>query len=399
MKALHYPSYILCILFLFQSCSEPGISKEEVVTNYANMVYESYDDSYQSALKMETAIAAFLKNPSEAGLEAAKIAWLEAREPYGQTEVYRETNSPIDVEESEISPWGIANEAQMNAWPIDESYIDYAEEGTEGHAGLYTSVIADTSMVITKELLKDLNEKDTDKSISTGWHAIEFLLWGQDLSLPELDQPGMREYTDYTTAPNAERRGQYLKAVTELLVSDLKKLVDTWAEGGTYRTVFESLETDQALAQLVHGTFFMSGDELSSERMIAPVDSTDGVDGSGQEDEHSCFADNTHRDIYVNMLGINNVLFGTYGTVRGPSFYDLVKQTDAEQATKLKAAADKAMGQVQIIANHEQPFDYLITQESSSDAEFGPVMQSVVALQELGDQISVSANTIGISLR
>lgn len=399
MEKLRFIILLVFSIIGLHSCSKKGISKEEVVSNYAKIVKASYDDSYRSALKMQTAINDFLNGPSEQGLEAAKNAWLDAREPYGQTEVYRETNSPIDVEKGEFSPWGIANEAQMNAWPIDESYIDYAAEGTESHSGRYNSIISDSTLSITRDLLVEMNEKDTDKSISTGWHAIEFLLWGQDLSLPETNQPGMREYTDYTIAPNAERRSQYLQVVTDLLVSDLKELVDTWAEGGDYRTVFESLETDQALSQLVHGTFFMSGDELSSERMIAPVDSTDGVDGSGQEDEHSCFADNTHRDIYANMLGINNVLFGTYDSITGPSFYDLVKQSDAEQASKLKAAVDKAMKGVQVIANNELPFDYLITQESSSDVEFGPVMQSVVALQELGDQISVSANTIGISLR
>ncbi|MEM9000618.1 MAG: imelysin family protein [Bacteroidota bacterium] len=384
---------------IVHSCSEKGITEEDVVSNYAEIVAKSYKDSYQEALKMQTSINAFLENPTEKGLTAAKIAWLQAREPYGQTEVFRETNSPVDVEKSETAPWGIANEAQMNAWPIDESYIDYAAEGTESHAGYYTSIIADTSVVITTALLRNLNEKDTDKSISTGWHAIEFLLWGQDLTLPEENKPGMRTYTDYTSAPEAERRGQYLRVATDLLLADLKKLADTWGEGGTYRTIFESLETNQALSQLVHGAFFMAGDELSSERMIAPVDSTDGIDGSGQEDEHSCFADNTHRDIYANMLGINNVLFGTYDTITGPSFYDLIKQTDAEQAAKLKVAADEAMARVQAIADHSNPFDYLITQESSSDTEFGPVMQAVVALQELGDQISVSGNTIGISLR
>ena len=133
--------------------------------------------------------------------------------------------------------------------------------------------------------------------------------------------------------------------------------------------------------------------------MIAPVDSTDGVDGSGQEDEHSCFADNTHRDIYVNMVGINNVIFGTYDTISGPSFYDLVQEVDKKQANLLKQAADKAMTSVTVIADHEQPFDYLITQETSSDTNFGPIMQSVAALQELGNEISVSANILGINLR
>ncbi|MEM9143858.1 MAG: imelysin family protein [Bacteroidota bacterium] len=384
------------LTLLLYSCSRKGITKEEVVLNYAKVVAVSYDDSYRSALTMQTAIDQFLADPSQEGLEEAKAAWLAAREIYGQTEVYRETNSPIDVVQSENAPWGIANEAQMNAWPIDESYIDYTAKGTESHAGSYTSVIADTTLVITQEVLKNLNEKDTDKSISTGWHAIEFLLWGQDLSPPEEDKPGMRPYTDYTTAQEATRRAAYLQTATNLLVADLKQLMDTWSEGGPYRTVFENLDVDQALGQLVHGTFFMAGDELSSERMIAPVDSTDGVDGSGQEEEHSCFSDNTHRDIYVNMLGIQNVLFGTYDTIKGPSFYDLVRQSDPAQAAELKAVAGEAMARIQIIANNDRPFDYLITQESSSDTEFGPVMQSVVALQELGDQISVSGNAIGI---
>lgn len=399
MKKIVYPIYIAIFLFSFISCSEDGVKKEDVVANYANMVSQSYSDSYDAALKMQTAINDFLENPSEANLNTAKESWLTAREPYGQTEAYRETNSPIDVEYSEMTPWGVANEGQMNAWPIDESYIDYAAEGTEGYAGTYTSIIGDSTIVITAEKLAEMNEKDTDKSISTGWHAIEFLLWGQDNTLPGEDLPGLREYTDYTTAPNAERRKTYLKVVTDLLLSDLKELVDTWSEGGAYRTVFESMDPNTALAQLVNGSFFMAGDELSSERMIAPVDSTDGVDGTGQEDEHSCFADNTHRDIYVNMMGVNNVLFGNYGDISGASFYDLVAQNDASQGEKLKLAADEAMAKVAVIANHQKPFDYLITRESSSDENFGPVMQAVVALQALGDQISISANSIGINLR
>ncbi|MEM6863737.1 MAG: imelysin family protein [Bacteroidota bacterium] len=396
--SIYFP-FIFILLFALQSCTEPGTSREEVISNYANMVHQSYSDSYQNALAMQKTIGRFLENPTEEGLKMAKSSWLEARDIYGKTEVYRETNSPVDVEYSETNPWGIANEGQMNAWPIDESYIDYAAEGTEAYAGFYTSVIGDTTVHITPELLVDLNEKDTDKSISTGWHAIEFLLWGQDNTLPKENMPGMRQFSDYTSAPNAERRGQYLEVVTALLIADLKKLVDTWAVGGAYRTIFENLDTETALTQLVNGAFFLAGDELSSERMIAPVDSTDGVDGSGQEDEHSCFADNTHRDIYVNMVGINNVIFGTYDTISGPSFYDLVLEVDKKQANLLKQAADKAMTSVTVIADHEQPFDYLITQETSSDTHFGPIMQSVAALQELGNEISVSANILGINLR
>ena len=57
---------------------------------------------------------------------------------------------------------------------------------------------------ITAEALTAANEEGGETNISTGWHAIEFLLWGQDLSATG---PGARPATDYTTAPNAERRG------------------------------------------------------------------------------------------------------------------------------------------------------------------------------------------------
>ncbi|WP_136467394.1 imelysin family protein [Flagellimonas onchidii] len=376
----------------------PSITQAEVIANHANIVYQSYLDSYNAALTMQTAINDFVDNPTQEGFDAAKEAWLAAREPYGQTEAYRETNSPVDVDESGSSPWGIGNEGQMNAWPIDESYIDYVAVGTESHAGDYASIISDANITIDEATLAQLNEEENDKSISTGWHAVEFLLWGQDNTSPSDDLPGQREFTDYTTADNADRRGEYLKVSTSLLINDLKDLVDTWNTGGAYRTIFEDLDEAVALKQLINGAFFIAGDELSAERMIAPVDSTDGIDNSGQEDEHSCFSDNTHRDIFANTAGVYNVVFGKYGDISGSSFYDLVKQEDEAQAAKLKEAADEAIAKVNIIANNAQPFDFLITQESSTDATFGPVMQAVVALQTWGDEISASASVIGINL-
>lgn len=414
MRKRIYPSTLVLLFLFFTACSSDDnngtdptdddgggtqITQAEVIANHANIVYQSYLDSYNAAVAMQTAINDFVDAPDETEFNAAKQAWLDAREPYGQTEVYRETNSPIDVDEGASAPWGIGNEGQLNAWPIDESYIDYVQAGTESHAGTYNSIISDTNVTIDETTLAQLNEDDSDKSISTGWHAIEFLLWGQDNTSPADDMPGLREFTDYTTADNADRRGQYLKVVTDLLVSDLKALVDTWNTGGTYRTVFEGLDEATALQQLINGAFFIAGDELSAERMIAPVDSTDGIENSGQEDEHSCFADNTHRDIFANTAGVYNVVFGSYGNISGASFYDLVKQADETQAERLKEAADEAVAKVNVIADNAQPFDFLITQETSTDADFGPVMQAVVALQAWGDEISASANAININLQ
>ncbi|NQY04980.1 MAG: hypothetical protein HRT68_01960 [Flavobacteriaceae bacterium] len=375
------------------------VTKAQVISNYADIVYQSYSDSYQLALNMQTAINAFVDNPTEANFTAAKNAWLAAREPYGQTEAYREASGPVDTDNSAGTPWGLGNEGQMNAWPIDEGYIDYVQVGTEPYAGNYTSIISDAGVTISEANLASLNEGVDDKSISSGWHAIEFLLWGQDNSDPSSDLPGQRPLADYTTDPDATRRGEYLKVSTGLLVNDLQSLVNTWNTGGTYRAVFEALNEDTALTQLVYGAFFIAGDELSSERMIAPVDSTDGINNSGQEDEHSCFSDNTHRDVFANAKGVYNVIFGSYESINGASFYDLVNQADPAQAAILLATANDAMTKVNAVANNAQPFDYLITQETSTDSSFGPVMQAVQALFAWADEISASANAIGINLQ
>lgn len=415
MKKLSKLSLLVLLNLLLFNCSNDdnnttnpttAITKRQVIDAYATIVYENYSNALTDAQTFQTTVTTFTTTPNEANFTAAKNAWLSARESYGTTEAFRECNGPVDTDQSASTPWGIGNEGQLNAWPIDESYIDYVAAGTEPYAGTYGAgnIINDTSITIDIATLTDPNtfggnESQNDKSISTGWHAIEFLLWGQDNSAPTDNMTGQRPFTDYTTATNADRRKQYLNVVTQLLVNDLQALVNTWNSGGTYETVFASLDEDVALRQLINGAFFIAGDELSSERIIAPVDSTDGINGSGQEDEHSCFSDNTHRDIFANAKGVYNVVFGEYGSISGASFYDLVKQVDETQAQKLKDAADEAMLKVNAVANNAQPFDYLITLESSTDTTLGVVMQSVKALQDWADEISASATVIGINLQ
>ena len=69
---------------------------------------------------------------------------------------------------------------------------------------------------------------DIEANVATGYHAIEFLLWGQDLNGTG-PGAGKRPATDYRrancTGGNCDRRAAYLKAATDLLVSDLEEMV------------------------------------------------------------------------------------------------------------------------------------------------------------------------------
>ncbi len=406
----------------FQACKTEGdavevvqptdAQKKEVIKNYAKMVHQNYKDSYYEALIMKNKIDAFIANPTQETMVAAKKAWLDAREPYGETEVFRGSNGPIDfeVEKGQVAPeWVLNNEGQINAWPLNEAYIDYVQLPSDytGVGGIYSqSIVGNTSVEITKEKLAGLNEDggNDEAAVSTGWHAIEFLLWGQDDKMPakftdkdlsKNTNAGRRSFTDYTTRKNADRRKQYLKVVTELLVDDLKALVDTWAEGGTYYKVFMDLPVNEALTNIISGPQFLAMAELSNERMIVPAYGTGGFNGCGQEDEHSCFSDNTHRDVYLNAKGIVNVLKGEYKGVRGKSFIGLVKGVDAKQGEKLEAITNKMWQAIEAIntkAVNGTPFDLMILNEGKGS--IGEVIIAADLLDELGKVIKESAGKL-----
>ncbi|MBX6391994.1 MAG: iron-regulated protein, partial [Burkholderiales bacterium] len=193
---------LLAVASIGTAHAQKVVTTEAVLTHYGALVHANYEDSLAAAKKLQQAVHAFVAAPSEAGLEAARKAWLEAREWYGQTEAFRFYGGPIDGEDGP--------EGRINAWPMDEAYVDFVDGQPD--AGF----INDRSVPIDRDTLIGLNEKDGEENISTGWHAIEFMLWGQDRYA---DSAGRRAYTDFVDgkAPNADRRREYLKVITDLL--------------------------------------------------------------------------------------------------------------------------------------------------------------------------------------
>ncbi|MCB1120379.1 MAG: iron-regulated protein, partial [Verrucomicrobiae bacterium] len=243
------------------------------LSNYATLAWYLYSDAVKESVRFNMAVYRFRKDPGEETFEAMKAAWIEARKAYGRTEVYRYSDGPIDQLELETL---------INAWPIDESYIDYTADDPN------SGIINNTKDYpeINSRLLRLLNEKDGETNISTGWHAIEFLLWGQDLYA---DGPGRRKWTDYTSAPNADRRMQYLVACTELLRSHLVAVADQWSLSNydNHTGDFFLKRPTTLIKQIMRGVTSLAGRELAAERMSVALRS------GSQEDEHSCFSDTT----------------------------------------------------------------------------------------------------------
>ena len=351
--------------------------KVEVVAHYANGVHGLYSQSLASAQVMDTAIDAFLADPNPASLEAAKRAWLRARDDYGPTEVFRFYGGPIDNEED--GPEGL-----INAWPMDESYIDYVEGNPT--AGIIN--MPDEYPTIDADLIISLNEEGGEQNVSTGWHAIEFLLWGQDLNA---DGPGDRPVTDYTTADNADWRGRYLAVASDTLIGHLQDMVDAWAPGGdNYRAEFLAKPADDALVDIITGAGALSQGELAGERINVAYEER------SQEDEHSCFSDNTVADIVGNAIGVRMVLTGDYGVVSGPGIIDLFAVDNEALAQQL---ADETRVAVNMARNIPDPFDQHLT-DTASDSAFGraQVKGTIDALIKQAETIVAGAAAFGYQI-
>lgn len=319
MKTLFTTSLVIASLFA-SSLHAKMISASDVAKNYASLVYATYNDTYKDALDLHKSIDVFLTSPNEENLQKAKQVWLKSRNSFLQTEAFRFYEGPIDFVDEEKGMEG--PEARLNSWPLNEALIDYVAGNPQ------SGIVQNSSLSLTKEILAEENQKNDEKDVTTGYHAIEFLLWGQDLSL---DSPGKRPASDYAKIEKNNRRRDYLRIITDMLVDDLKFLVESWKPGKkNYAQKFIQQDEEDVLTDLLTSLATLSSYEMAADRMGVSLDSGD------QEDEHSCFSDNTHIDFIQNAQGIKNVFFGEYGSIKGASLYAFIKQKDSNLAEKIK---------------------------------------------------------------
>jgi putative iron-regulated protein len=358
---------------------------KDVLKTYADIAQAGYTDSLDAARTLKLAVDAFLAAPTEDNLRAARGAWIAARIPYMQTEAYRFGNAIVD-------DW----EGKVNAWPLDEGLIDYVassygEESPENE--LYVAnVIANTTLTIggkklntakiTKELLAETLQEagGVEANVATGYHAVEFLLWGQDLNGTGPGN-GARPASDFDTKKctngNCARRAEYLRVATDLLVDDLAWMAEQWGAKGEARKTIQEGSDEAGLTAIMTGLGSLSYGELAGERMKL------GLMIHDPEEEHDCFSDNTHASHFFDALGIRNVYLGTYrridrSLVSGPSVSDLVKakapDIDAEVRAKLDATME-AMNALYLRALTTESYDQMI---GEGNDEGNAVVQRVV---------------------
>jgi len=359
--------------------------KKAVLVTYADIAQAMYRDATSEARKLQVAVTALIRKPSAESLAAARAAWLAARVPYQQTEAFRFGNPIVD-------DW----EGKVNAWPLDEGLIDYVDPGKYGSENdenpWYTAnIIANPKLriagksvdatAITWRLLRSLQEAGgVEANVATGYHAIEFLLWGQDLNGTG-PGAGDRPWTDYAkgaqcTNGHCDRRGQYLAVATQLLVDDLAWMAGQWQAGGEARSTLLA-KPDAGIAAIVTGIGSLSYGELAGERMKL------GLMLHDPEEEHDCFSDNTHNSHYYDVIGMRAVWSGSYrrvggAEVKGASLSALVARAapDLEKEMSLKLAATvEAMAALKARAEGTERYDQMLAE---GNAEGNAVIQAAI---------------------
>lgn len=377
-------------------------AEADVLANYADIALAGYEDSLSTAKALDAAIDALIADPSEATLQAARSAWKAARIPYQQTEAFRFGNPIVDE-------W----EGRVNAWPLDEGLIDYvdASYGSESDSNaLYVANVIGNPKItidgveldateITPALLQDnLQEAaGVESNVATGYHAIEFLLWGQDLNGTG-PGAGAREFTDYSTAEHADRRAAYLKAASTLLVDDLEEMVANWTADGAARAALPEL----GISAILTGMGSLSFGEVAGERMKL------GLLLHDPEEEHDCFSDNTHISHLNDAIGVQNVYLGKYtrvdgSVVEGPSLSEVIAAKDAALDLEIKGLLDDTIVKMNVMAARAEGGEAYDQQIGEGNAEGNAVVQAAidgliaqtrgieraVALLELGDAVTI----------
>ncbi|MDB5506775.1 MAG: peptidase [Devosia sp.] len=353
----------------------------EVLATYADMAQAGYEDALSTAQALDVAVGALIATPTAETLAAARDAWKAARIPYQQTEAFRFGNPIVD-------DW----EGRVNAWPLDEGLIDYVDASYGGESdenGLYTAnVIANPKLLIdgvdvdateiTPAFLQGTLQEagGIESNVATGYHAIEFLLWGQDLNGTG-PGAGERQASDFDTANctngNCDRRSAYLQAATDLLVSDLQEMVGNWTGDGAARAALP----DVGIAGILTGLGSLSLGEVAGERMKL------GLLLHDPEEEHDCFSDNTHISHLYDAVGVSNVYNGSYtrvdGTVvEGPAVADLIAAKDAALDSEIQGLLADTIAKMHLMADRAvktEAYDQMI---GEGNVEGNAVVQAAI---------------------
>lgn len=166
---------------------------------------------------LNRAVATLLERPSDDHLEAAKLAWLDAHREFAAALPYIQ----LGFAPAEIREQGRKLVLALDSWPAQPGYLDtvpgYSDSG----------IVNDTAIELTLTNLRHQHRLTANEEASTGFHAMEVMLWGPT---------GERTAEEFVAVDEGEkpqalavnRRRQLTGLIGEAMNEDANDLAQRW---------------------------------------------------------------------------------------------------------------------------------------------------------------------------
>ncbi len=350
-------------LFSMSSCSSSDDDKDSsssaytiqdseydaIINQYVDVVVlPTYSDLKAKNTTLFNKVVAFGDAPSDANFKSICNAWLDAREPWEQSEAF--LFGPV-------ADYGL--DPNMDSWPLDQDAI---------------------VNTLKSQKWNDMNwEGDYDEDSEAiaaaqnvrGFHTLEFLAFRDGQARTLNDQPSSDSSADFVYSDTyATAWAQYMRNTAQLLVEDVTTLCNAWNNG--YAATFKSHKGGDftsgisCIEQIIDGCIDIAG-EVGEAKIGDPYTLfTSGKTTEALYAVESWYSWHSRDDYTNNIYSIRNAYYGTRdGSINANSLSKLVSKYNASLDATMKASIDATAKAIQAIP---QPFRNNINSTEAKNA-------------------------------
>lgn len=329
----------------------------EALLSAANLyVYTQMSEALSGAQELDSVITSLLHHPNPGTLEEAQLAWIKAYSAYIKVSFFSRVPRFEKPQFRDQNDTYARIEERIDSWPIEPGYIDYLP--------LYplSGIVNDLTLKINEEDVSAQHGFSDMRFASLGFHPIEFLLFGEngkrsakdfipqensievvsaDTAIKEDDSDELSHSDDKNSEThehvhveidgpqNHNRRRDYLRLLSALVVKNLQKLTDRWEPAhGYYAKQWRQPQPSQQLASLtlVYQSMVDSIQKTLLEKHFSVLLNQKQVD-----DLRSPFSNQDVNNMHDLVMGIESLLNMESG------FISALRDQDAESADKMTA--------------------------------------------------------------
>ncbi len=316
------------LLVLFSACRKDQTSSDTLelsmlATSYEHMVRDNFNNFKNHHNNLYQKVQQFGSTLVSTHLTNSRENWKVAYDAYHQLGPFRFHS------ESTLTPLMSDAELQLSLYVTNPAYIDVtSQDATSG-------IIPDeaTYPQILTQVLTDAHLAGGPENVSLGFHALEFILWGEDNSA---SGPGNRLVSDFGGTSTNNRRKEYL-----VTVNYLNNAYVNATDAEAYINAFKKLTYKEQLQTMLSGVYRFVKDDLAGKSIKTPYDMMD------QQFEESPYSDNSLNDLKSKLNSTRNFLTGSqFSGTNGYFLIDYIafkSQDNADKITRLLEDIDSQL--------------------------------------------------------